>query len=149
MRHADGIGVTFLVNRNFNGFLAVHTDDGFTFAVSCPDIGDVAQVHRTDFTRRNDQVAEFLHRPELIDGAHQVTLGAFLEPARRYVHVFGREPRAEIIQRQIQLGHLALIDFDLDFVFQPTADLDCRHALDRFQSSPDFLVGIAAQCFKR
>ena len=125
--------------------MPVHTDDGFTFAVTRTHIGDVAQIDRAPCSRGDDEAAEFFHRSKLVDGAHEISLRPFLQPAGRHIDIFRGQAGRQVLKRQVQLGHFALIDFDMYFVFQAAADFDRGHAFNRLQYFPDFLIRVATQ----
>ncbi len=148
-RHADGVGITFLVDGNFDRLASVHTDNGFPLAIPGTNVGNVPQVNGTAFPGCDNQAAELFHGPKLVDRANQVALRTLLKPPGRYIDVFRRQPGRQHVQRQVQLGHLAFIDFYLDFVFETAADLDRSHTFDRLKDLFDLLVRIASQDFER
>ena len=131
--HLDGVGVTLLVDRQFDGLPATEASDHLTLLVPTFDGGDVADLDLPaaigDERRGQDVVEGF----ELVVGANQVARLFFVEAAAGLVHVLAQQLLVDVGDRQAEKRELALVHVDLDLVLVAAADLDRRDALGRLE----------------
>ena len=139
------VGITFLVDGEFDRLAAVHSCDRLAVLVAAGDAGDIAQVHRLAVNRRDDRVGHLLNRRKLVKGPHQESLRALFQAAAGEVDVFLAQPPRNRLDRDIQLGELSLVHEDLDLVLVAAADLDRRGAVDGLEIRFQAIIREAAQ----
>ena len=140
-----GIGVAFLVNRQFNRLVATHAHDAFAFLVTLTYLGDVLQMHRHAVVDLDQQVAHLVERAELIHCAHEIALRAAFDAPAGNVDVFIRETFDDIGRIESDLLQALLVDIDIDLIFQTTTDLDSGDTGRRFEALLQFVIGKTAQ----
>ncbi|OPZ09637.1 MAG: hypothetical protein BWZ07_02966 [Alphaproteobacteria bacterium ADurb.BinA280] len=112
------VGIAFLVDRQLNGFAALHANNRFAFLEGLLHRGNVAQSDRHALIDRNQQVLHLLDRAELIDCAHQVALTTFVNGATGDVDVLNSQPIDHALRIEVQLRHSLRIEQNLYLILQ-------------------------------
>ena len=87
IRHTDRVRIALFIDCDFHRLAAVQSGNGFTLFVPLNHVCDIAQIQRFVVALGNHQIADLIHRGELIQRSHQILLGAFFQPAARQVDV--------------------------------------------------------------
>ena len=133
VRNLYRVGIAFFINSEFYRLPTINPCDRLAFLVAALNGCNIAEINRSTGDVRDDCGCKSLHTLELVDRADQESLVAFFETPAGQIYVLGTDALSNLLNADAELRELLLIDLNLDFILEATADLYCGRALFRFQ----------------
>ena len=107
---------------------------------------DVTQIDGTTGNIGYDRIAKLILVLKLVDRPDKESLIPFFESAAREIDVLGTNARGDLLYADTKLRQLLLVRLDLDFIFEPAADLDGGRTFFGLQVILDAVLGMSTQC---
>ena len=143
-----GICIPFFVYRELNGLAAFYAGDRFAIFEAAFDCRDVAQINGSIRDVGNDRVAKFFFVLKLIQGTNEKSLIAFFEPPARKIYIFRADAFCDLSNTDTELRQLLLVNANLDFIFEATADFDGGRSFFGLKISLNAILRQAPQGFE-
>ena len=116
--YCDSVGICGPVDGSFDTFSTIDARDDFPFFMATVHIRNASQGELDIAPFFDDDILNFLHGFELIDGPNQkLAVFLFQDPGGE-VHVFLRKAIGHSSDGDIEKADFLLVDVDVDFIFQ-------------------------------
>ena len=116
LRRGDDIRVGFLEDIDFHTLHAVDAGDDLSILVAANNVAHVSQPDIRAVFLSDNEIADFVHRPELVEGAHHVLGLAVQKTAPGEVDVLFAKTSVDVADAEPHQGELPFVDFNADFL---------------------------------